>query len=202
MTARSKIIGLTRQIDLNADDLAMAEPNVGAEDAPPMMASDPVHDEYVESYIYEDDAPTGSSWTAYVLPSLLILAGLAWTGFFGWTYFAEAQSGLSAERAIVANRACGLRPFCCCRSSGCLHCVTAALRQSVSAMLRSCCGPKAKRSNCGCGRSTRKFPSRASSCPECAGTGKRWQAVIAQHGRGGRVAYYRPGRQRREGQDT
>jgi hypothetical protein len=101
MTARSKIIGLTRQIDLNADDLAVTEPDVGADDAAPMMANGLEHEEYVESYAYEDEAAVGRKWATYILPSLLILAGLAWTGFFGSTHFAEAQSGLSAERAIA-----------------------------------------------------------------------------------------------------
>lgn len=101
MTARSKIIGLTRQIDLNADDGAVAEPEAGAEDAVPMMAGDPAHEEYAELYLYEDDTPDGSKWTAYILPSFLILAGSAWTGFFGWAHLAEVQSGLSAERAIT-----------------------------------------------------------------------------------------------------
>lgn len=101
MTASSKIIGLTRQIDLNEDDGAVAESKVGVENSVPLLESDAAHAEYAESYEYEDDTPSGSKWTAYILPSLLVVAGVAWTGFFGWTHFAEAQSGLAAERAIT-----------------------------------------------------------------------------------------------------
>jgi hypothetical protein len=98
MTARSKIIGLTRQIDENVDrDLGEA----ATDDPSLMMANDLAHEEYVESYYAEEEPSTGTRWTAYIIPSLLILGAVAWTGFFGWTYFTEVQSGIAGDRVVT-----------------------------------------------------------------------------------------------------
>ena len=98
MTTRSKIIGLTRQIDQNVDDNLRVDV---AEDISPMMANDLGRDEYVEPYYDEDESAARIRWTAYVTPSLIIISALAWTGFFGWTYFAEAQGGVAADRIVT-----------------------------------------------------------------------------------------------------
>jgi hypothetical protein len=98
MTARSKIIGLTRQIDENVDR-DLGEP--ATDDPSLMMANDLAHEEYVESYYAEEEPSTGTRWTAYIIPSLLILGAVAWTGFFGWTYFTEVQSGIAGDRVVT-----------------------------------------------------------------------------------------------------
>jgi archaellum component FlaC len=98
MTAHSKIVGLTRQLDTNTDDrLADVAPN----EAEPLLASDTSSEEYAESYYYDDDVETGTRWTAFVLPSFLALAAVAWTAFFGLTYFDEARNGIAADRAVT-----------------------------------------------------------------------------------------------------
>ncbi len=49
----------------------------------------------------EDQAyATQSAWKASVLPSLLILAGIIWTGFFGFASWPEIQSGVTNERIV------------------------------------------------------------------------------------------------------
>lgn len=101
MTARSKIIGLTRQIGSDADshpEMSVPVPESPAEQ--PLVPSESSHDELVEQFVgYDEDAP-GRRWTSYMLPALLIVSAVAWTGFYGWAYFAEVQSGLPVERAI------------------------------------------------------------------------------------------------------
>lgn len=98
MTAQSKIIGLTRQMDPNADSgMLETSTDYAAVDTETIEA----YDSSTESYYDDDDARDRAGWTAFILPSLLILSGLAWTGFFGWTYFAEAQSGLGADRVVT-----------------------------------------------------------------------------------------------------
>jgi hypothetical protein len=101
MTARSKIIGLTRQIDQNVDSNLEVDVPDDVGETSPLMATDLSHDEYVEPYYEADEPATGVRWTAYLAPSLLILSALAWTGFFGWTYFAEAQSGIAGDRVVT-----------------------------------------------------------------------------------------------------
>lgn len=98
MTAHSKIVGLTRQLEPNTDDQL---PDIVTEGADSLLSSDAAYEEFPESSYYEDDATQRTSWTAFILPSLLLLAGLAWSGFFGWTYFGEARSGIGADRAIT-----------------------------------------------------------------------------------------------------
>jgi hypothetical protein len=101
MTARSKIIGLTRQIGSDADshsDMEAPLPEIPADEQ--LVAREIHHDEFVEQFFgHYDDVPA-RQWTAYILPTLLTAAALAWTGFFGWIYSVEVQGGLSAERAI------------------------------------------------------------------------------------------------------
>ncbi len=98
MTAHSKIVGLTRQLDSNTDD-RLAE--VASNEADSLLASDTSTEEYAESYYYEEYAETGSRWKALVLPSILALVAVAWTAFFGSIYFEEARNGIAADRAIT-----------------------------------------------------------------------------------------------------
>ena len=98
MTAHSKIVGLTRQLDPSTDDQRR---DIDSHDTETLLISDTSPEEFAETYYADDDVVTGTRWTGFLLPSLLLLAGLAWTGFFGWTYFAEVQNGLTADRAVT-----------------------------------------------------------------------------------------------------
>lgn len=101
MTARSKIVGLTRQIDPQAaDHVEDASTEVVVEGDAPLLATENSYEAYVEQDVVEDDYVTESRWRGYILPSLIIVAALAWSAFFAWTYYPEAQTGLSAERAV------------------------------------------------------------------------------------------------------
>ena len=103
MTNRSKIVGLTRHLpDQNESDSA----NVGAEsvdytDNHVLDVAEP--EEYLpeESFYEEFEEVTPRRWGAFIIPALLTIAFVAWSGFFGWTYFAEASYGLGNKRIIA-----------------------------------------------------------------------------------------------------
>lgn len=99
MNTRSKIVGLTRQmpephVDEMHDDVvpdAVAEAPEGPTDEAEVEQTA----EYYENY---EDSVANRDFLKYVFPTLLIVAFAGWTGFFGWTYFPEAQQGLSNDR--------------------------------------------------------------------------------------------------------
>ena len=98
MTTRSKIVDLKRQMpeDGNAEDFGISLDATYPDDAEAGQEAETA--DYLESYgNYVDEAPV-RGWTRHILPTLLIAAFLGWTGFFGWTFFAEAQLGIAAER--------------------------------------------------------------------------------------------------------
>lgn len=101
MTTRSKIIGLTRQMtDEHDGDAATISFDAIETHEENLVTGYEAPVDYSEEYAaYDDEAPT-RRWGSYVVPSLLIAAFLGWTGFFSWTYFAEAQAGLSNERIV------------------------------------------------------------------------------------------------------
>lgn len=103
MNTHSKIVGLTRQLP---DDDGMDGQNVapGSTGIDESHLFDDVETEYatVEEPVYYDEEITQTRrWTAFVAPVILSLTLLAWTGFFGWTYFAEAHAGLTGERVVA-----------------------------------------------------------------------------------------------------
>lgn len=101
MTTRSKIIGLTRQMTDDHDgDAATISFDAAETHEDDLVTGHETAVEYNdEDTAYEDEAPA-RRWGRYVVPSLLIAAFLGWTGFFGWTYFVEAQAGLGNERIV------------------------------------------------------------------------------------------------------
>lgn len=102
MTAQSKIIGLTRQMNPSADTGMLAtSPNVAATDLEPVGEHDAGYGEVAEDGYDYDRTIDGTRWAAFILPSCLILLGLAWSGFFGWTYLTEARNGLAADRIVT-----------------------------------------------------------------------------------------------------
>ncbi|MBL0925041.1 MAG: hypothetical protein IBJ12_11325 [Sphingomonadaceae bacterium] len=102
MTARSKIVGLTRQIDpQTADDVEHLSEEALSEPDSPLLAAEERYEAYVEDDVSEHGDAVRNRWTSYIVPCLIIAAGLAWTVFFGWTYFPEAGLGVSPERAVT-----------------------------------------------------------------------------------------------------
>lgn len=97
MTTRSKIIGLTRQL---TDDDAVTDNSVDADRHNAAIFTDFDEPEIIEDYGGYEEVIPARRWSAYVAPTLLILAFIGWTGFFGWTYFAEAQTGFGNERIV------------------------------------------------------------------------------------------------------
>lgn len=94
MTTRSKIVGLTQHIsDQSSHDDVAAETHATAGSLP-----DAVDIENVEE-MYEVERPRLSVLT-FVAPTLLLLAFVGWTAFFGLTYWPEAQSGLNNNRIV------------------------------------------------------------------------------------------------------
>ena len=94
MTTRSKIVGLTQHIsDQSSHDDVAAETHATAGSLP-----DAVDIENVEE-MYEVEQPRRSV-LAFVAPTLLLLAFVGWTAFFGLTYWPEAQSGLDNNRIV------------------------------------------------------------------------------------------------------
>lgn len=98
MNTRSKIVGLTRH---------SPEPDTAAgplEDAAGALAADEIDGggayspEYFVTYT---DERTPRDLTKYLVPGILLVAFIGWTGFFGWTYFPEAQGGLTNPRIIT-----------------------------------------------------------------------------------------------------
>lgn len=100
MNSRSKIVGLTRQ---SPDDTEVTEHDYAVSSFK-VDESDMLIDSSVElagPEYYEDDTDLGRHWSAFIAPTLLVLALVAWTGFFGWTYFNEAVAGLPPERIVT-----------------------------------------------------------------------------------------------------
>jgi hypothetical protein len=110
MTTRSKIVGITRH---RADGeeimqegalraIALEEPDI--DDAALIIKGDdtvqadetPPWEYTSEGYGY---SPPGA-WKASVLPSILILAGFVWTGFFAFATWPEIQTGISYDRIV------------------------------------------------------------------------------------------------------
>ncbi len=102
MNARSKIIGLTRQIDRNTDDSLVAEaPDSYSPETEPLLATEMSDVQFPGTYYADDAMPIATRWTAFILPVNIIAAALAWTGFFAWTYFPETRSGIDGDRAVT-----------------------------------------------------------------------------------------------------
>ncbi len=102
MNSRSKIVGLTRHLpdESESREHSIALDSVDVDDSHILTEEDVVETGPDEAVFYEDDYVQGRRWTAFLAPVLLGLTLIAWTGFFGWTYFAEVSQGLNNERII------------------------------------------------------------------------------------------------------
>ena len=103
MTNRSKIIGLARQVP-DHDEASSAGVIVEAadyNDTHVLNEAEPVEHLSEESFYEEIDDASSRRWSALIIPTFLALGFAAWTGFFGWTYFAEASQGLTNDRIVA-----------------------------------------------------------------------------------------------------
>ncbi|MEP7349004.1 MAG: hypothetical protein ABI668_03530 [Sphingorhabdus sp.] len=96
MTSRSKIVGLARHTPDDIEIDAGSTPVEGSDGTENDLLGESEAD-WAETVEYGEYSAR-RSWTAYVIPGSLCLTLAAWTGFFGWTYLAEAQQGLDSER--------------------------------------------------------------------------------------------------------
>lgn len=102
MNSRSKIVGLTRHSPDDAEPQGheVAAGSIEVDESHLFAETEAEFAGYDEAVYYEDDVAPRRSWTAYIAPVILGLSFAGWTGFFGWTYFGEAQAGLGAERIV------------------------------------------------------------------------------------------------------
>lgn len=103
MTARSKIVGLTRQIEngsveemeihISEHDLVSgAEPSPMPDVAPDYDEPEDVAEEYSEKSV---------RWTSYLLPFAIVTLTISWTAYFVWTYLPLIKDGLKGEYLIT-----------------------------------------------------------------------------------------------------
>ncbi|MFN3451427.1 MAG: hypothetical protein ACK4ZE_04655 [Sphingorhabdus sp.] len=94
MTTRSKIVGLTQHIsDQSTDNDGVEETNAAVESSPEALFSSSFDDEY------ELEQPRRDI-LALVVPTILLIAFIAWTAFFAITYLPDVQAGLN-DKGIV-----------------------------------------------------------------------------------------------------
>ncbi|WP_397576794.1 hypothetical protein [Sphingorhabdus sp.] len=94
MTSRSKIVGLTQHIsDQSSHDSVAAETHATGDSLPDAVDTANFEDAF-------DVEQPRRSVLAFVVPTVLLLAFAGWTAFFGLTYWAEAQAGLSNNRIV------------------------------------------------------------------------------------------------------
>ncbi len=95
MTIRSKIVGLNRNpTEAHSED---SVPDIIDRNAEPVSSN-----EYVPDYEdYYDETPRRVGLVQVIAPTILILAFAAWCGFFGFTYWSEAQGGLTNDRIVT-----------------------------------------------------------------------------------------------------
>lgn len=99
MTARSKIVGLTRQAESGIDvDPSEGFSDFGSVDEAPEHIS-ASHDAEVNAHNeFAIEYPNETTWKSYLFPASIILLSLAWTGFFGLAFYPEMRDGLPIDR--------------------------------------------------------------------------------------------------------
>ena len=103
MTNRSRIIGLTQQLrDQGGPDSMDVDPepldNSGGNT---LDVVDPTNDLTEESFYEEYVEAPPRRLSAVLVPTLLIIALVAWSGFFVWTFSAEISRGIADDRIIA-----------------------------------------------------------------------------------------------------
>lgn len=93
MTTRSKIVGLNREIAETDHETAVQDVNSNADGL--------AEDNQAAKYDYDHGADETSYHAGvgqYVAPTLLLVAFVGWSAFFGLTYWSEAQFGMNDDR--------------------------------------------------------------------------------------------------------
>ncbi|QGY79898.1 hypothetical protein [Sphingorhabdus lacus] len=103
MTARSKIVGLTRQIENGSVDemeIHISEHDLvsGAEPSP-MPDASPDYDQPED--VAEEYSEKSVRWTSYLLPFAIVTLTIGWTAYFVWTYLPLIKDGLKGEYLIT-----------------------------------------------------------------------------------------------------
>lgn len=96
MTTRSKIVGLNREIAETEHETAMQDVDSNAEGA--------AEDDQAAEYDYDHGTDETSQYRGaghYVAPTLLLIAFVGWSAFFGLTYWSEAQFGMNNDRIVT-----------------------------------------------------------------------------------------------------
>lgn len=101
MTSRSKIVGITRQLSDHNETIGDIELQAVSLDAP--VADQTGAETSFEDQAWEhsqdyEDVGRANNRKSLILPVILVSMNLLWTGFFGWTHYAEAMSGMSTQR--------------------------------------------------------------------------------------------------------
>ena len=97
MGIRSKIVDIKPQA---ADDEASLGVGTAISDDQHVLDEIDAADVNWDEYVQYEELPAGRGWTAFIVPSLLIVVFAAWTGFFAWTYFAEVRLGIGNDRIV------------------------------------------------------------------------------------------------------
>lgn len=103
MTARSKIVGLTRQIEngsVEEMEIHISEHDLvsGAEPSP-MPDASPDYDQPED--VAEEYSEKSVRWTSYLLPFAIVTLTIGWTAYFVWTYLPLIKDGLKGEYLIT-----------------------------------------------------------------------------------------------------
>ncbi len=102
MTARSKIVGLTRQIE--NDSIGEMESHIPDHDIssePTEFTSENDYSEYAEADDASEYTSTGAkSWKSYIIPVLIVALAAGWTGYFVWTNMPLLKAGVTGTSLI------------------------------------------------------------------------------------------------------
>lgn len=103
MTARSKIVGLTRHIENGSvedmdNHIRDHDLDAGVEQ---FTAETEVFDYAESDYTDEDSSATSGKWKSYITPVIIVMLTLGWTGYFIWTYLPLIKDGLKGEYLIT-----------------------------------------------------------------------------------------------------
>ncbi len=95
MTIRSKIVGLNRNpTEAHAEESVPDMIDSSAEAIPT--------NEYTTDYEdYSDETPRHRGIAQFIAPTILMIAFAAWCVFFGFTFWPEAQAGLTNDRIVT-----------------------------------------------------------------------------------------------------
>ena len=102
MTARSKIVGLTRQIEKGSiGEMESHIPEHDISSEPTEFTSENDYSEYAEAEDASEYTSTGAkSWKSYIIPVLIVALAAGWTGYFVWTNMPLLKAGVTGTSLI------------------------------------------------------------------------------------------------------